>query len=108
MPAVLHLRSLGQLTSDLQRSYAALAKAVDTLGVKATVTIDGVAYFDVEAVERIAAARLLPLPHGSKSGAFVAEARPQAPTPGVVRTRSLRHRRQEKPHNQSQTRESPQ
>jgi hypothetical protein len=53
--AVLHLRSLGQLTSDLQRPYAALARAVDRLAVRPKVTIDGVPYFDGAAVAAITA-----------------------------------------------------
>ena len=54
--AVLHLRSLGQLTSDVRRPYATLARAVEALRIRPAVTIDGVPYFDVQAVVRITAA----------------------------------------------------
>jgi hypothetical protein len=53
MSAVLHLRSLGQLTADVQRPYATLARAVEAHRIKPAVTIDGVRYFDADAVERI-------------------------------------------------------
>jgi hypothetical protein len=53
--AVLHLRSLGQLTSDMQRPYAALAKAVERLNIRPKVSLDGVPYFDAPAVAAITA-----------------------------------------------------
>ena len=53
--ACLHLRSLGQLTSDVQRPYATLARAIDERRIRPAVTIDGVPYFDAAAVARITA-----------------------------------------------------
>jgi hypothetical protein len=53
--AVLHLRSLGQLTADVQRPYAALARAVEERHIAPAVTLDGVPYFDADAVARITA-----------------------------------------------------
>jgi hypothetical protein len=60
--AVLHLRSLGQLTADTQRPYAHLARAVARLHIQPAVTIDGVPYFDAGAVERITSALADPDP----------------------------------------------
>lgn len=65
--AVLHLRSLGQLTSDVQRPYASLAQAVERLAIAPALTIDGVPYFDADAVERITAAvTAAPKPRGPR------------------------------------------
>jgi hypothetical protein len=60
--AVLHLRSLGQLTADTQRPYAALARTVERLRIVPAMTIDGVPYFDASAVERITATVTAPNP----------------------------------------------
>jgi len=65
--AVLHLRSLGQLTADVQRPYAALARAVEEQHIKPAVTIDGVPYFDADAVERITNA-VLSTPRVARAG----------------------------------------
>ena len=53
--AVLHLRSLGQLTADTQCPYAALAKAVERLAIRPKMTLDDVPYFDGAAVAMITA-----------------------------------------------------
>jgi hypothetical protein len=67
MSAVLHLRSLGQLTADVQRPYATLARAVEQLRIAPAVTIDGVPYFDADAVERITNA-VLATPRVARAG----------------------------------------
>jgi hypothetical protein len=100
MGAVLHLRSLGQLTADVQRPYAALANAVQTLGIVPAVTIDGVAFFDGPAVERITAAAAATSPPGpprSRRVAFVPDDPPQTPTPPRP-SPVARRGRGEKPH----------
>src|SRR5687767_13098703 len=78
--AVLHLRSLGQLTADVQRPYAALARAVDELGVAPALTIDGVAYYDLAAVARITAEAAR---HGPRQPAPRAPRRVPSPDPAA-------------------------
>jgi hypothetical protein len=99
--AVLHLRSLGQLTADTQRPYAALARAVERLGIVPSMTIDGVPYFDAGAVERLtaaAAATTPPVPPASHPGASCAPDPANVPTSADLAPRGRRRRRGEKPH----------
>jgi hypothetical protein len=99
--AVLHLRSLGQLTADTQRPYAALARAVERLGIAPAMTIDGVPYFDAGAVERLtaaAAATSPPVPPASHAAASCAPDPANVPTSSPLAPRGQRCRRGEKPH----------
>src|SRR5687768_3789534 len=85
---VLHLRSLGQLTADLQRPYASLARAVAVLAIAPALTIDGVAYFDAPAVGRLTRAFAAPAaPRHSQRGAPGAPTRPTAQTASPTRPR---------------------
>jgi hypothetical protein len=49
-----HLESLAHLSASLQAPYSRIAKAVESLGVKPAVTINGIPHFDGESCERIA------------------------------------------------------
>ena len=47
------LRSLGKLTADFQAPYPRIAGIVSRLGLRPAVTLNGVPYFDEEAIDRI-------------------------------------------------------
>ncbi|MDB5322199.1 MAG: hypothetical protein JWN40_3830 [Phycisphaerales bacterium] len=99
--AVLHLRSLGQLTADTQRAYAALARTVERLAIVPAMTIDGVPYFDAQAVERITtavAATSPPVPPTSHRAASCAAKPANVLTPRPYAPRGQRQSRGEKPH----------
>ena len=50
-----HLESLAHLCASLQAPYSRIAKAVESLGLKPTITINGIGHYDDEACEQIAA-----------------------------------------------------
>jgi hypothetical protein len=50
-----HLETLAHLCASLQAPYARIAKAVESLGLKPTVSINGIGHYDAEACEAIRA-----------------------------------------------------
>jgi hypothetical protein len=53
-PTINHLESLVHLATSLRTPYSRVAKSVEALGIKPTVTINGIGHYDAEACERIA------------------------------------------------------
>jgi hypothetical protein len=53
-PATQYLESIAHLCASLQAPYATIAKAVEALGLKPAVTINGIGHYDADACERIA------------------------------------------------------
>jgi len=51
--ATRHLESIGHLCASLQKPYATIRRAIDTLGIVPAVTINGIDHFDGEQCERI-------------------------------------------------------
>jgi hypothetical protein len=49
-----HLETAAHLCASLQQPYARIAEAVAALGLKPSVTINGIDHYDAESCERIA------------------------------------------------------
>jgi hypothetical protein len=62
-----HLESLGHLTASLQVPYSRIAKAVEVLKLKPTLTLNGVAHFGDAECEAIAAHVLNSPPQNKKT-----------------------------------------
>lgn len=52
--ATQHLETIAHLCASIQAPYARIAKAVEALGLKPAVTINGIPHFDELACEKIA------------------------------------------------------
>jgi hypothetical protein len=46
-----HLRSLSQLTTDMQVPYARVVATIDELGIKPAMTLDGRSFYDAAAAD---------------------------------------------------------